>query len=320
MRRDRALATLALLALAVVCAAVQADGAVIDKIVVVVNNEVITQGEIDRLLQPIYQRFVAMYQGDELMRKLEEVRQMIIGQLIDEKLILGEARKQNIEVEEREVLAKMDDAQRRFGSKEMFDRALAEQRMTMKDLKAKFRDQLMSRKLVDQKVGSRIIITPVDVSEYYRAHAEEFSQPEEIKLRAILIRPKSGLDPEKALDLAQLISRQLREGADFAELARTYSDGPGATDGGMLGYKTRGELLPEIEDAVFRLKDGETSEMLQTGMGYFFFKVEERRQPKSVTLSEARRQIEDAIYSERAKEKMKGWVEGLKKNAYIAFR
>lgn len=295
-------------------------GAVVDKIVVVVNNEVITQGEIDRMLAPLYQHYRSIYQGPDLVNKLDEARQKIMGQLIEEKLLLGEAKKLNIEVEDKELSTKLGEAQKRFGSKEMFDRALAEQRMTLKDLKAKYRDQMMVRKLVDQKVGSRVLITPVEVSEYYRSHAAEFVQPEEVKLRNILIKPGPDLTAEKALELAELIDRQLKEGADFADLARTYSEGPGASDGGVMGYQKRGDLLPEIESMVFGLKEGEMSGMLKTDIGYFFFKVDEKRGGKTLSLSEARGQIEEIIYNEKGREKMKSWVDGLKKNAYIAFR
>jgi parvulin-like peptidyl-prolyl isomerase len=297
-----------------------ARAAVVDKIVVVVNNEVITQGEIDRMLAPVYQHFKSVYQGPDLMAKLDEARQKIMGQLIEEKLLLGEAKKLNIEVEEKDIAARMSDAQKRFASRELFERALAEQRMTPKDLKAKFRDQLMTRKLVDQKVGSRIIITPVEVSEYYRSHASDFTQSDEIMPRNILIKPGNDLPPDKALELAEMIGRRLKDGADFAELARTYSSGPGAADGGVMGYRKRGELMPEIEDVIFSLKEGETSDMIRTGMGYFFFKIEEKRPGRKLSLAEARAMIEEVLYSEKGREKMKGWMEGLKKNAYIAFR
>ena len=295
-------------------------GAVVDKIVVVVNNEVITQGEIDRILMPLYYKFKTMYQGEDLLAKLDQARQAILGQLIDEKLMLGEAKKLNIEVDEKEVAAKLSEVQKRFGSKEMLEKALAEQRLTLKDLKAKYREQLMTRKLIDGRVGIKIVITPVEVSEYYRKHSEEFVQAEEVKLRNILIKPTASLSPEKAMELAQDISRMLKNGADFAELARTYSEGPGAADGGAVGYKKRGELLPEVEAAVFNLKEGEATDMIETSLGYLFFKVDEKRPAKNMSLAEARRQIEDAIYMEKSKEKMKGWMEGLKKHAYIAFR
>jgi peptidyl-prolyl cis-trans isomerase SurA len=304
----------------IVLSASLVGAAVVDKIVVVVNNEVITQGEVDRMLAPVYQHYKSVCQGEELMTKLDEARQKIMGSLIEEKLLLGEAKKLNIEVDDKEVAARISDSQKRFGTKEAFERALAEQRMTIKDLKAKYRDQIMTRRLVDQKVGSRIIITPVEVSEYYRKHSEEFVQPEEILPRNILIRPKEDLPPDKALELAQLVGRRLREGADFAELAKTYSDGPGASEGGLMGYRKKGELAPEMDKVIFNLKEGETSDMIETGMGYLFFKIEARRPGRSLSLSEARSQIEEIIYSERGKEKMKGWVDGLKKNAYIAFR
>ncbi len=295
-------------------------GTVIDKIVVVVNNEVITQGEIDDMLMPVYYRFRTMYQGDDLMRKLDEARQSILGQLIDEKLMLGAAKKAGLEVDEKEVSAKISDVQKRFGSKEKFESTLAEQRMTVKDLKAKYRDQILIKKLVDQKVGARIFITPVDVSEYYREHADEFAQPDEVKVSNILIKVKEGMSPEQALELAQDVNKKLKEGADFAELARTYSEGPGASEGGLMGYQKKGDLNPELEAIVFNLKEGETSNIVKTTLGCFIFKVEEKQTARKLGISEARRQIEDVIYSEKAREKMKGWLEGLKKNAYIAFR
>ena len=316
--KGRSLAFLVLAALAAFTAPCRAE--IIDKIVVVVNNEMITQGEVDRMLAPVYNQFKSAYQGDELLKRLDEARQAILGQLIEEKLMLGAAKKLNMEIEEKEVAGKIDEMQKRFGSREMFEQALAQQRMTVKDLKVKIREQLMVRKLIDQKVGAKVIITPVDVSEYYRKHADEFIQLEEVKVRCILIKEKEGLDAEKAADLADKIVTQLKGGTDFGDLARTYSEGPGASDGGFMGFKKKGDLLPEIESVVFSLKEGEASGVIRTSMGYFIFRVDERRQGKTMGFSEARRQIEDAIFRERAKDKMKGWLEGLKKHAYIAFK
>lgn len=317
MRTIRALSVCLLMILAVL-PVLRAE--TLDKIIVVVNNEVITQGELDKMLAPAYQHYKMQLQGNELLRKLDETRQMILEQLIDEKLILSEARKKNVEIDEKEVAKKMEEAQGRFGSRELFEKALAEQRMTPKELKNRFRDQILTRKLIDEYVGSRIFITPVDVSEYYKKHPEEFTQPEEVSLRCILIKPSRERTLVQSAELAAKVREQIRSGTDFGDLARTYSEGPGASDGGMMGYKKRGELLAEIEDAVFKLKDGEVSEPLHTSLGIFIFKVDERHAAKTMTLSEGRRFIEEAIYRERAKEKMKGWVENLKKHAYIAFK
>lgn len=293
---------------------------VVDKIAIIVNNEIITQQEIDRMLIPVYEQYRAMYHGDELTKKLEEARQKIIEQLIDDKLILAEARRQNIEVEEKEVDIRVEEAARRFGSKEKFDEVLKGQRLTIREVRTRYREQLMMRRLIDQRIGSGITITPVEISAYYNKHINEFAQPEGLKLRNILIKVKEGPGSEKESGLAGEISATLKGGGDFAELAKTYSEGPGAEDGGLMGYVKRGDLLPEIEKVVFALSEGEVSDVIQTGVGYHIFKVEEKMEPRNLSITEARRDIEDAIYQEKIKEKVSGWLSGLKKNAYIAFK
>ncbi|MCM8790398.1 MAG: peptidylprolyl isomerase [Candidatus Omnitrophica bacterium] len=298
----------------------RAAGEVVDRIVVVVNNEVITQSEIDRMLAPLYHQYKSLYPADKLVKKLDDARQAIIAQLINDKLILGEAKKMKIEVTEKEIDAKIEEVQKRFASPQMFEQALAEQHMTLKELRERFKEQIMSRKLVDAKVGATIIITPGDVSSYYEKHASEFTQPEEVKVRNILIKTGPDTDEQKVLERVKEIDTRLKEGGDFAELAKLYSQGPGASDGGLMGFVRRGDLMPDLEDVVFSLKQGEISGVIRSSIGYHFFKVEEKHEQKTLSLAEARKMIEDAIFLERAKEKMKGWVEGLKRSAYIAFK
>lgn len=311
---------LSIISIFLLSAAACSHAAVVDKIVIVVNNEFITQNEIDRLLGPIYQQMQSALPPDQLAKRLDEARQSIINQLIEEKLILSEAKKQNIEVEEKDVNAKIEEAKKRFPSNAVFEQALAAQHISLKELRAKYKEQLMTRKLIDQKVGARVIITPNEVSEYYASHSAEFSQPEQIKLRNILIRPKESITPEKTKELVAEIMKRLSEGGDFAELAKIYSEGPGAADGGMMGYVKRGDLIPEIEKVVFNLKEGEVSGVIQTGLGYHFFKVEEKKTAESLPLAEARRSIENVLWQQKIKEKSKGWIEDLRKHAYIAFK
>ncbi|MBU1038421.1 MAG: peptidylprolyl isomerase [Candidatus Omnitrophica bacterium] len=294
--------------------------AVVDKIMVVVNNEVITQGEIDRILAPAYEQYKSAFAGEDLIKKLDDARQAVLAQLIEEKLILSEAKRLNIEVDEKDVKAKVEEAKKRFPSNEMFEQALDAQRISLKELKAKFKEQLMSRKLVDQKVGSKIFITPNEVVEYYNSHTKDFSRPEEIRLSNILIKPKENVRVEKTVELVLEISKRLKAGSDFSELAKIYSEGPGAKDGGAMGYVRRGDLLPEIEKVVSGMKEGEVSEMIRTKIGYHFFKVDEKKTPEIVSLADARRPIEEVLWMGKMKEKSKEWIEDLRKYAYIAFK
>ena len=295
-------------------------GEVVDKVAIVVNDDIITDREIERQLLPIYEKYKMMYSGTKLVEKLEEAKQKVAQQMIEDRLLYSEAKKQNIEVDEKEIDVKVQDIIKGMGSKETFERALLEQQLTIKDLKERYRQQFMIRKAVDRKVGAGVMVTPVEIENYYNKNLKEFQQPERIKLKNILISIKKFPDPKKALDLANDISKRLREGCDFDGLAKMYSDGPGASEGGLMGYIKRGDLLPEIEKAVFDLKPGEVTGIVQTSLGYHIFKVEEKEAPKTLSLPEVRREVEASVYKSKADAKIKGWLEGLKKNAYIAFK
>lgn len=291
---------------------------VVDKIEVIVNDEMITRREIDRLLAPVYERYSAMYDSEALLLKISEARQKIIEQMIEEKLIYSEAKKLNVNVDEKEIDEKIENTMKRAGGKTDFENMLALQQITLKELRARYKEQTMSRRLIEHKVGSKVTITPAEVSDYYASHIEQFAQPEELLVRNIMIRP--GEDPGRSANLANDISKRLSEGCDFGGLAKIYSEGPGAGEGGSMGYVKRGDLMPAIEDVIFKLKDGEVSGVIQTSVGYHIFKVEERRPAKVRSLEEARREVEEAVFMEKMNQKVKAWVEGLKKNAYIEIR
>lgn len=304
-----------------ICMTFLAHAEVVDKIVVVVNNEIITQREIDMLLAPVYGQYRNEYKGEELIRKLEEAREKILKQLIEDRLILCEAKKQNIVVEQKEIDAKVDELRKKMSSGQDLEAMLNEQNLTIKELEARYREKIVIRKFIDRKVGARIIITPLEVKSFYVAHKDEFLQPEEVKLRTILIKPKDEEGgPKKALELMRDILKRFKEGGAFEGLAREYSDGPGASEGGIMGYVKRGDLLPQLEEIVFNLNEGQTSGIVQSQLGYHIFKVEEKKARRNKELPEVRQEIEEYLYREKANEKLKGWIDSLAKSAYIEFK
>jgi parvulin-like peptidyl-prolyl isomerase len=272
------------------------------------------------MLEPIYEQYRARYYGDELVKKMEEARAAIVNQLIEDKLILSEAKRLGVEVTERDIDEKVAEVESRFEDKEKFRQVLFQQGMNMKALREKYKEQMMTRRLIDNKVGSKVSVSPVEIKNYYETHQDEFIQPEEVRLSNILIRPKKDEGAKAALVLAREILRRLKEGGDFAALAKEYSEGPGAADGGNMGYVKKGDLLPEIEEVVFKLKPGETSDIVQTAVGYHIFRVEEKKERAVKSLSEVRREVEETVFRAKVKDKLKGWVENLKKNAYIAYK
>ncbi len=315
-------ASIVIAALAAVTAVtVFSYAAVVDKIVVVVNNEIITQREVDIMLAPVYAQYRNMYKGEELIRMLEDVREKILKQLIEDRLIFSEAKKFNIVIDEKEVDARIDEMKSKVGSERDLEAMLNEQNLTLNELRARYKEKIMIRKMIDQKVGARIIITPLDVKNYYNDNKESFMQPEEIKLRTILIKPR----PERggdagALDTMRDIMKRLKEGGGFEGLAKEYSDGPGTDDGGLMGYVKRGDLMPQIEDIVFNLKDGEITGIIKSPLGYHVFKVDEKKVRRTRGLAEVRQDVEEFLYREKASQRLKSWIDSLAKSAYIEFK
>lgn len=295
--------------------------AVVDRIVVVVNNEIITQREVDIMLAPVYSQYRSMYKGEELIKMLEDVREKILKQLIEDRLIFSEAKKLNITIEEKEIDARIDEMRSKVGSERELENMLNEQNLTLNELRARYKEKIMIRKLVDQKVGAKIIITPLEVKNYYNGNKDSFMQPEEIRLRSILIKPSKERGGEAgALQVIRDLMKRLKEGCGFEGLAKEYSDTPGVDESGSMGYVKKGDLMPQIEKIVFNLKEGEITEIIQSSLGYHIFKVDEKKIRRMRELAEVRQDIEEFLYREKAGQKLKGWIDSLAKSAYIEFK
>ncbi len=149
------------------------------------------------------------------------------------------------------------------------------------EVQAQIEDQtrlILAQNYYERKVLRNLKVTEREIQEYYLKHKKDYTLPERIQARHILIRfPEKG-DPEAekaALKKIQEIRKKILEGADFGEMARKYSEDPGTKDqGGDLGLFARGQMIPEFEEAVFKLKVGELSAPIKTRFGYHLVKVE----------------------------------------------
>ncbi|MBL7155546.1 MAG: peptidylprolyl isomerase [Candidatus Omnitrophica bacterium] len=293
---------------------------VVDKIIVIVNDEIVTRGELDRVLLPIYQQYKTQYSGEELAEKIDKARSNVLNRIIEDKLLLSEAKRRKIEIKDEEVEAKMDEIKKRFATEEEFKEALKEERMLLGELEKKYRDRIKVDKMVDKEIRRSISLSPSEVINYYRDHEEEFGEPEKIKLRAILIKVNGSRTREASLKLAKEILSRLQEGGDFASLAKRYSDGPYKESGGDMAWVKKGELMDKIDNLVFTLEENELSGILQTGMGFHIFKVEQKMSPRTMDFREAKDRIEHVLYQKKTEEKLRSWIDELKENAYIAFK
>lgn len=153
--------------------------------------------------------------------------------------------------------------------------------------------------------AAQIQATEKEIEEFYKTQLEtRFRQPKSVRMRHILFRVPVGADSqqkERVRSKAEGVLREARAGKDFAQLAKDHSEDPSAAQGGEMGFFNQGQILPPLDQAAFALKKGETSNVLETSLGYHILRVDETREAKTKSLKEAEKEITGDIKKERGK-------------------
>ena len=297
-----------------------AQAETINKFVAIVNDEVITQQDVDQLLSVLYAQYSQEYKGDELLQRMEGVKKDILNQIIEDKLVLSRAKELGINVTESEISERLDYIKKGFPSEDEFYETLKTQGVTIANLKDRYRDQIMMKKLVDYEVKSRISVLPSEVSDYYEKHKIQLREGDKYRVKNILIKAKDEIGFELAKVEIDSIYAKLREGANFDDLARQYSKGPNAEKGGDMGYIEKGQMLEALDNAIFKLKPGNFSEPVKSEIGYHIFKVEDIKYGRQPDLEEAQKDIQVKLFQNKFKARVGEWLSGLKKKAYICIK
>src|SRR5208337_1760271 len=220
---------------------------------------------------------------------------------------------------------------------EELEKAAEAQGASYEDFKQNLRNQIVTQRVIGQEVGSHLAMNKEDEKKFYEQHRAEMEQPEQVRLSEILIAPKtpakpapsadakpeppSEADTEAALAAAQAkaqdLLEQIHKGAKFEDLAKKYSEGPSAKDGGDLSYVKRGTLAPELEEKVFALKAGEVTEVIRTKQGYVILQATEHEKAGIPTLKEAEPRIQDALYMQKLQPALRAYLTTLREDAFI---
>jgi peptidyl-prolyl cis-trans isomerase SurA len=296
------------------CVAAQAFAETANRIVAVVNDEVITETDVAAYVN-------ALLEDQSVPSEAEAdpaaVRQAALHRLIEEHLILQEARRAGISVAPEEVVDRLSVLRSRFDSDEAFRQSLVDSHLSEERLRGKLRDQLLVQRVIDAQVRSTVVVSPQEVARELNVHPELAKPGDRVRASHILLRVNDGRPAEQARVLIEDIHRQLTHGAEFSTLARRYSEDPYAEDGGRMDWIAQGELLPELDAALFSLKVGELSGPIQTRLGFHLVKVEERRKASSLSMTEANRAVYQRIYQQKFQERFDRWLAELKRRAYI---
>lgn len=299
-------------------------GIVIDRVVAVVNDEVITLSELQQEGKPLIQRMREELQKQDPEGQLQITERQILDALILRRLQIQEATKQHIVVEQDRVTAAIEQIKKQNGiiNDIEFANALKQQNLTLENLKNKVWEQLVVDALLVRNVRNSIVVSEEEITKYYREHTDQFRQPASVRIRHILIKLPENRSAE---NVAQVRSRaaglldELRNGADFATVATQHSDGAAAAEGGDLGVMRKGELHPALESVAFSLEPGSVSDVIETDAGLNIIKVEERS-GGDVLDARVRGQIHQLLFNQKLVKRMNEYFEELKKQAYIEMR
>ncbi len=297
------------------------DAEVIEKIVAVVNGEIITLSELREISVPYLEKMKLKFSLDNNKEQIREIEKRILDQLIDEKLINQEADRLKIEITEKEVdVAIRDVMDKNKVSKDQFKQVLLEEGITFEKYRDQLKNQIKKMRLLDQEIKSKVQVAEKEIEEYYKEHIDSFNSPPEIRLQQILlmIPPKaSEQEIDQIRKKAGEIEQKIREGGDFTAMVKLYSQDSSAAMGGDMGVFRQGELLPALNDVAFSLGVGEASSLIQTPKGFHIIKVLDKRERQKMAKEERWNEIENTLYNKKVEDKFKQWVKELRKRSYI---
>jgi len=273
-----------------------------EKIVAVVNNDIITQKDLNDFMNFMRMQMNGSGNGRELENKISSMKTDLLNKLIEDRLIISEAKKSSLRIDDNRIKAKIGEIRKRYASELEFQESLKKQGMVQADLEAKIREQLLMYSIIDFKVRSKITVSPLEVTEYYQKHAEEFKSPQVLEFDALTLEDKIK---------AEEISSEIKNGKSFEEVAAKFS-----LTINKLNMK-KGESKKDVEDVVSKLSPQGVTEPVKIEDKYYIFKLVNITASRQQNLSESQENIHTFLYNKKMQEGLANWLDEIKQRSYI---
>jgi len=327
----------------ILCAGVLRAGDIVDEIIARVDDAIITRGDFerakDRDRNDLQQQFPGDWQGKWQQQEKDNLRG-----LTDQQLLLEKGKERGI-TGDADVIRRLNQMRQQMNlpSMDALEEEAKKQGIAFEDFKEQIRTGVVAEQVIGREVGGHIHISDEDVKDFYNKHQKELEGAEEVSLSELLVsiqtpKPAPGNPDEKKPDQeAQPVSEdpaevakaeakakdlleQLRKGAKFEDLAKQYSNGPTAAEGGRLGSFKRGELAKDYEDQTFALKTGDYTDVIRTKQGFFILKVNAHRAGGVPPLKDVEENIKQAIYGQRLEPAARAYLTKLREQAYVEIK
>ena len=252
--------------------------------------------------------------------QMAALKKDILENLIERELLYQQSQKAGIQITDQKVDDQLASIIKRFPNETEFKNALSKMNLSEDEVKAQIKRGLSIRELLDQQITSKIVVTDEESKAYYDKNPQIFKQPEQIKASHILIKVDAQADETKKTEARKKIEevqQKLKDGEDFAELAKEYSEGPSSTKGGDLGYFKRGQMVKPFEEAALALKPNEISDVVETRFGYHLIKVFDNKPEHTLAYADVKDKIIQRMKQEKVEKEADQYLEKLKKEAKL---
>ncbi len=318
MKRLITLILLALLGLPLVSVDA-ADSIPVDGYAATVNKRVITVGEVMSALQPMERQLRTTYTGRELMTRLENAYEQVLNAMIENALILEE-----FEHKEGHIPAQLVDehiqgiiSENFQGDRNAFMAQLAAEGISMEEWRQDVRERLAVMFLRREEVLPNVVVSPRQVREAYESRIDEFTEPGGTRVRMIMIPREATEAHSEPIALARRVQEEAAAGADFAELARSYSQDARAERGGDWGWINPDILRPELAGAADTLQPGQTSDVIETAEALYIVHVEDRRPESVIPFAEVRDQLYQEVRHAEEQRIYRSWINRLNERFHV---
>jgi peptidyl-prolyl cis-trans isomerase SurA len=305
-------------------------GTTVEEMVARVNDQIITRSDYDRAMKELDDE--ARQHGASL-QEISTAHKDLLRNLIDQQLWLSKGKELGI-TGETELVNRLNAIRKQYNLETMEDleKAAKEQGVSFEDFKANIRNGIITQEVMRQEVGKRVQFTAGEAQRYFEQHKQEYAQQESVSLAEILVSTgtpapsvteKGGVQPDDPAALAAAkakaddLEAKLHAGGDFNQLARSFSDGPTAAEGGDLGQFHRGALAKVLEDQTFGLKAGQFTEPIRTRQGFVILKVIEHIPGGIPQYKDVEQQVEENFYMARMEPATRGYLTTLREQAFI---
>jgi peptidyl-prolyl cis-trans isomerase SurA len=317
------LRTLAALAAILLFAAAPSWGEIVDRVIAVVNDDVITQYELDSTVELVLKKHEQSIRPEDRERITAEARKAILDRMIEDLLLRQEARRLGIVVRDEELNASIQETlSRRNLSMDTLQEALIKDGTNYDKYREATRSEMIKTRILQREIRPRVTVTNEEIGAFYQEHRDDYEGKLRVRLLMISLPVPAASDEaekESQKRKAESILKRIQAGEYFEALANENSQGKEAS-GGDIGYIEKGSINPVLEEAAFNLKPGEVSGVIETNQGFYIIKALDKRGGGSLSLKATRQEVDERIFTEKMEKKYTEWMAEKRQKAHIEIR